>query len=207
MKSGTAKRKLAPVKSTESDDDDEPESVARAVTPEMRALGRRLARVRKALGFTQEGLSDRTFEIEKTSIDPKTGEPRYQGLNRPYVVNMEAGRNKLETERVRGVLCQAFKITRDQLADYLDEILSFDDLLEQRLANMQPSKGPPTLRQRADWLQVAAMAKRMLPALRDETLERMADEPSAFSEAPADMIAHLAWGLQEHAAREKGRGQ
>ncbi len=147
---------------------------------------------------------------EALDISQETTAARSGGkLTRDDLSKIEMGRNKATSDRVRAGLAEAAGVTRDEIADYLDERIPLEQLLAQRAARAtgraEPAAAPatPTFRNHPRWIDLCAEAKR-LRALDDVDLERIADSP--FIWAPVDsldasLVADLASDLRDWATR------
>ena len=77
----------------------------------------RIKSLREAAGFSQEKLATRTENV----------------LGRIDVVKLEGGQNKGTSDRTRAALAKAFGLSRDEMTDYLDGRLSFEDAVGRML--------------------------------------------------------------------------
>lgn len=180
----------------EDEDNEKPGEVG----PEDNRTGELLKALRERVGFTLDGLSEDTEKIAERS------KGRYHRLRRPYLINLEKGRNKAETETVRGVLCQAYGITRDQLADYLAGVIALDELMRLRGASGVLVRTParPTIQPLSAhprWPELVENAKRINPGLLGETFIKLADSPfpehwGKLDSLTAEGLAALAWVVQ-----------
>lgn len=158
------------------------------------AFGERLRALRKALGISQDDVVAESPEVARSLGGP----PRYEPITRQVLSHVENGRLFLTKDAPRAILCVLFRITRDELADYLDGKLSLEVVLAQRAARLEgvaapaPPSAPPSVRYRdhPNWLQIVADARAEDPDLTEETL-REVGESMFFSAAVSKMDGHL----------------
>jgi len=163
-------------------------NVAGTRTPTAEEVGPvalRIRALRKALGMRQADLAAASGGA----------------LDRLYVVRLETGKNQAKTDRVRQGLALAFKLTRDEISDYLDERVSLEELLERRSRRLAPGDSSiPLLRNHKRWPELVAEAKRVRPALRDQTFEMLGDSPFVWGpleRLDSTLLADLARDVQE----------
>jgi transcriptional regulator with XRE-family HTH domain len=160
-------------------------------TPE----ARRIRELQAALGLTQVEMAERTVRASAESGGMT------EVLTQPEISKLRKGRMSPSTERIRGALCAAFQIDREQLALYLFGRLALPDLLAARSARLAAAPGPLTFRRLPTWPALVAEAQRIRPHLRPETFEVLADSPIAWGSpesVTAYLLADLADVVQRH---------
>lgn len=99
----------------------------------------RVRAIREALGLTQEELAERTLRLERVEVQ-----------------KIESGKNKATTDRVRAGLATAFGVTRDTVALYLDEAISFDEMMRRISEARSPDPEHVTLPDLPDGVELTA---------------------------------------------------
>jgi hypothetical protein len=162
-----------------------------------------------APALTQEQLSKLTYEAAEKSGG------RLRGLGRTYIVNIEAGRNDAQTDRVRAVFAAVYGLTRDQLADYLDGVVTLQELLgaQSRPATPGPAKAPPppvgapAAGTHKRWKELVDEVRKLEPGIRDATFAAIAESPFPYGDLnkiDAYVLAKVAVAVQSYLDRSGG---
>lgn len=171
---------------------------------EAKKRGARLRALREHLGLTH----DRVVALSADAaarMNARAGVNRYDKIGRTTLSSMESGRLIAEPDHVRGVLASVYGLTRDELADYLDGVLSLSDAVGAIQAR-QGRGSLPTYSDHPEWEKLVAEARRDDPELTDETFEEVGRNP--FLHAPiesvdARFVAHVARAVQNWRRRSR----
>ncbi len=138
-------------------------------------VAKRLKDLRRGLGFKRQvDLAAATQKASAANLKPD-GTPRIYPLDQTYISRIETGEIAAQTEHIRGTYAVTLQITRDELADLIDGVLSLDDLRKARSKRIAASPGAATYRRHPRWEELRVAAMELDPTLRPETFERIAE--------------------------------
>ncbi len=154
----------------------------------------RLKELREAFGLTQAQVAERGT-----------------GYLRDYrdVLNLEKGRGKGTTDRIRAGYAKAFAVSRDMIAGFMEGKVSIGDVLAASGKRAdEPELAATCLRRLDRWPELVAEARRARPLIAPEVFERLADRPfvwGSLDSVDATLVADLASSLENWEARAAHR--